>query len=118
MSNYITGDDMVTMLIGQGGSEAATYVLSDTSDDAVRARFAELVTDGEISAHTSRDGIIERILFMDSDYRALTDMGLIYDRGRTQDHYLTDAGAAFIAALLAEHGCRCSARTHRVMGLA
>jgi hypothetical protein len=97
-SEYITGDDMMALLIGQGGSKAATYALSDTSDDAVRARFAELVEDGEIVG-SERDCLVPTILFMISDLRALIGMGLIYDRGRSGDYmYLTDAGAAFVKA--------------------
>ena len=98
-SDYITGDDMAALLIGQGGSEAATYALSDDSHGATRARFAELIADGHVRAR-ERDAIVLVLLLMPCDVRNLLSMGLLYDRGNSADYlYLTDDGAAFAAAV-------------------
>lgn len=94
-ADYIIGDDMVSLLTSQGGSEAATYALSDDSMDATRARFAELIIDRDIPG-VERDCLVPVILLMSCDVRNLIAAGLIYDRGRSADYmYLTDDGAAF-----------------------
>lgn len=95
-SDYITGDDMVALLVGQGGSEEATFAPDDMSRDALIARNREI-----FSRRPERGALIEYYDISLNDHRELEMLGLIavYHYAPGQYYSLTDAGAALGASL-------------------
>lgn len=98
-SNYLTGDDMIAHLIAgiDGGSEGATYAVTDTSREALVARNREVFA----AVSPVRGALIDSNDFFGHDARALEHSGLItvHYASRFLTYALTDTGAALAASL-------------------
>jgi len=97
-SDYITGDNMIALLIGEGGSEGATFAPGDMSRDALIARNREI-----FARCPERGALIEYYDISLNDHRDLEMLGLIAEYHHTPGQYysLTDAGAALGLSLRA-----------------
>lgn len=93
---HIAGDDMIALLLSEGGSEAATFAPDDISRDALIARNREIFT-----RCPKRDAVIDYYDISMNDHRELEMLGLIrhYPYSPGQYYSLTDAGAALGQAL-------------------
>lgn len=90
MSDYITGDEMIELLIAEGGDEGATYDLLDESHAALVARNRD-----ELVRLTPRFGAVVHC-YIDNE-RAFERAGLI--RWVNRYYVLTPAGADLVRAL-------------------
>lgn len=96
-SNYITGDDMIDLLIAEGGNEGATYDHADKSIPALVARNADTFN----RPGMVRDSVIDYYGMITSDISALERHGFIrLNHARPgQSYLLTDLGAAMANSL-------------------
>lgn len=98
-SDYLTGDDMIAYLIDgiDGGSEGATYAVTDTSHDALVARNREVFA----AIHPVRGALIDSNDFFGHDARSLEHAGIVVvnHASRFLAYALTDTGAALAAAV-------------------
>lgn len=96
-SDYITGDDMIALLIAEGGDEGATYDHADKSIPALVARNAD--TFGRPGM--VRDAVIGYYDLITSDIDHLEHHGFIRvnHAGSSLNFLCTDLGAALAASL-------------------
>lgn len=97
-SDYITGDDMIALLLTEGGDEGPTFDPADRSRDAVIARNRDLFS----RPGMARDAVVDYYDVCLLDHDALLSLGLIRLNHACpgQSYLLTDAGAALAAALI------------------
>jgi hypothetical protein len=96
-SDYITGDDMIALLIAEGGDEAPTYDPADKSIPALVARNAETF----IRPGMARDAVIGYYDISIGDHDPLERHGFIRlnHAAPGQSFLCTDLGAVLAASL-------------------
>ncbi|RLK22678.1 hypothetical protein DER29_0517 [Micromonospora sp. M71_S20] len=98
MSDLVTGDDMIALLVSEGGDEGATYAPGDRSPEALIARNADVLM---AIRNPARGSIVDYHALLGGD--ELERMGYVSRPVYTAVacYALTDKGAAVARALQA-----------------